>query len=94
MHDIPDLSLCHRLHTLTLRSNFITTVDSLHSLPALTDLDLYENRITDLNKCNFPPSLTSAAAQYRAAARPRHQSEISPHRWCVLAGVSASARWT
>ena len=55
---LPSFNNCHRLTSLTLRSNFLTSAH-LPPLPTLTDLDLYENRLTDLTDCTLPPSLTS-----------------------------------
>ena len=54
---LPSFTNCHRLTSLTLRTNFLTTAH-LPPLPTLTDLDLYENRITDLAHCTFPAGLT------------------------------------
>ena len=55
---LPSFANCHRLASLTLRSNFLTAAH-LPALPTLTELDLYENRLQALTDCTFPPSLTS-----------------------------------
>ena len=58
LNTLPSFVNCHRLTSLTLRSNFLTSAH-LPPLPTLTDLDLYENRLVELSDCTLPPSLTS-----------------------------------
>ena len=58
LNTLPSFTNCHRLTSLTLRSNFLPSAH-LPPLPTLTELDLYENRIVELTDCTFPPSLTS-----------------------------------
>lgn len=55
--DIVDIVNCSELESCVFRQNWLTKCD-LSMLRKLTEIDLYENKITDLNNTKFPPSTT------------------------------------
>jgi len=62
---LPDLSSLRQLQKLTFRQNWLTSFSCLPpaegggGCPHLTELDLYENKLSDLRQCHWPADLVT-----------------------------------
>lgn len=75
LNELPNLSACKQLTSLTLRSNFLSS-GAFNQMNQLTELDLYENRIHSINELTLPSSLISLDLSFNSIKKIEGLNEL------------------